>query len=137
MYLCMWDIVSSYLVIGTERKAGAEEQGTPGGKREREQSGHRQTKILLLFLMTAETQRRGGLICSGVSEHMAALLLLLLAYLARAILHLENISPKVTAGATFDVAAPKIEKQVDEEDKKRKVNKEERAFRFKKDAKMA
>ncbi|KAF6736146.1 hypothetical protein FQA47_020396 [Oryzias melastigma] len=52
---------------------------------------------------------------------MAALLLLLLAYLARAILHLENISPKVTAGATFDVAAPKIEKQVDEEDKKRKT----------------
>lgn len=90
--------LSSYWNGKEARKAGAEEQGTPGGKREREQSGHRQTKILLLFLMTEETQRRGGLICSGVSEHMAALLLLLLAYLARAILHLENISPKVNAG---------------------------------------
>ncbi len=60
--------LSSYWNGKEWRKAGAEEQATPGGEREseREQRGHWRVKILLLFPQIVETQKRGINLSQGL-----------------------------------------------------------------------
>lgn len=72
--LCMWDIVSSDLVIGTERNGGGlvvKSRPLEGGKekeREREQRGHWRAKNPFVTWDTEE----GGLICLKVWERPSA-----------------------------------------------------------------
>lgn len=66
VYLCVWNIVSSYLVIGTERNGGRLVLKSRPLEGEREERGHRRVKILFCCFGWLLRHRRGGLICLKV-----------------------------------------------------------------------